>query len=546
MKKFGIMSLLMIILMVCLAQVPLNQGFNNFDVGNSFSIDEPSLINPAYYEFGHSHGSEEELLDMDWNTHLMHHHNEMKIDLDQHALEHHLHDAHTHPHFENNIDSGNMNDFVETSIDHHGSNEHGMNNNDKSKFQFHQHAHEHHEGNAHAYLHMPQQNIITEQMTMKDAANQFGADHNTNVNPMSSNSEMFDDGHDELHGEVQNLVIKEPEIVNKEYYQFVHDHGNNHELMDSNLDTHHHKHHDGSHSSHVHKYHGMPSTQPSSTITKDAVSYSEQDQVLMENDYDQLYSEQDEMYNHGPKVSKSKYEDHSNAHPDGALKYGNGPSTYGSTSSEYHKDERIKIKAQDAYVHGMSHEHMDSHVHGMSFEHMDSQYHNQGGYQSSSANSYDSNSVTSNNYATIEDDHSHDRNDVAVKFGNGPGIHEVTNNEYHHTSNYNDYGGKYGNDKLSDGNQNLAISNQHSTPKLSTGSKGNIADDKVHIDKISSGISYVPVEHVTDASYLSSVPLKAGGVSHYATNPTARSALSVSKNQANYDTQSDYYNELSM
>jgi len=399
---------------------------------------------------------------------------------------------------------------------------------------------------------MPQQNIITEQMTMKDAANQFGADHNTNVNPMSSNSEMFDDGHDELHGEVQNLVIKEPEIVNKEYYQFVHDHGNNHELMDSNLDAHYHKNHDSSHSSHVHKHQGMPSTQSSSsTIAKDAVGYSEHDQILMENDYDQLYSEQDEIYNHRHKGTKSKYEDHSHAHPYGALKYGNGPSTYGSTSSEYHKDNGIKTEAQDAYVHGMSHDHMDSHVHGMSHEHMDSQYHNQGGYQSSNANSYDSSSVTSNNYVTIEDDHSHDRYDVAMKFGNGPSMHEVTNNEYHPTSIYNDYGGKYGNDKLSDGgNQNPAISNQHSTAKLSAGSKGSIANDKVHIEKISNGISYVPVEHVTDASYQSSVLLNGGGngggVSPYTTNPASRSALSVSKKQANYDTQSDYYNELNM
>merc|ERR1719153_257350 len=229
------------------------------------------------------------------------------------------------------------------------------------------------------------------------------------------------------------------------------------------------------------------------------------------------------MYNHGHKISNSKYEDHSHTHPDGALKYGNRPSTYGSTSSEYHKDNRIKIEAQDAYVHGMSHEYMNSHEHGMSHEHMDSQYHNQGGYQSSNANSYDSSSVTSNNYATNEDqDHSYDRYDVAVKFGNGPSIHEVTNNEHHHTSNYNDYGGKYGNDKLSDGgNQNLAISNQHSTAKLIAGSKGSIAADKVQIEQISSGISYVPVEHVADASYQSSVPLNAGGVLPYTTNPTA-------------------------
>merc|ERR1719384_2422757 len=124
----------------------------------------------------------------------------MKIDLDQHALEHHRHDAHTHPHFENNIDSGDMNDFVETSIEHHGSNEHGMNNNDNSKFQFHQHAHEHHKDSAHVHLHMPQKNIITEQMTKDIANHQIGPNHNTNVKPMSSNSKMLDDGHDELHG----------------------------------------------------------------------------------------------------------------------------------------------------------------------------------------------------------------------------------------------------------------------------------------------------------------------------------------------------------
>merc|ERR1711994_227571 len=291
----------------------------------------------------------------------------------------------------------------------------------------------------------------------------------------------------------------------------------------------------------------MPSTQSySSTKNKGAVGYSEHDQILMENDYDQMYSEQNEIYNHGHKGTKSKYEDH--AHPDGALKYGNGLNTYGSTDSEYHKDNRIKIDAQDAYVHGMSHEHMDSHVHGMSHEHMDSQYHNQGDYQSSNGNTYGSSSVSSNNYATIEDeDDSHDRNDVAVTFGNGPSIHEATNSEYHHTSNYNDYGGKYGNDKLSEGgNQNLAISNQHSTAKLSADSKGSIASNKVHIEKISSGISYVPVEHVADVSYQSSVALNAGGVLPYATNPSGRSALSVSKKQANYDTQSDYYNELNM
>merc|ERR1712156_848050 len=108
-------------------------------------------------------------------------------------------------------------------------------------------------------------------------------------------------------------------------------------------------------------------------------------------------------------------------------------------------------------------------------------------------------------------------------------------------------GGKYGNDKLSEGGyQNHAISNQHSTAKLSADSKGSIAVDKVLIEKISSGISYVPVEHVADVSYQSSVPLNPGGVLPYATNPSARSALSVSKKQANYDTQSDYYNELNM
>merc|ERR1712020_424716 len=144
-----------------------------------------------------------------------------------------------------------------------------------------------------------------------------------------------------------------------------------------------------------------------------------------------------------------------------------------ATSSEYHKDNRIKIEDQVAYVRGMSHEHMDS------------QYHNQGGYQSSNVNSYDSSSVTSNNHATIEDeDHSHDLNDVAVKFGNGLSIHEATNSEYHHTSNYYDYGGTYGNDKLSEGgNQNLAISNQYSTAKLSAGSKASITADEVHIEK---------------------------------------------------------------
>merc|ERR1711962_1827000 len=137
----------------------------------------------------------------------------------------------------------------------------------------------------------------------------------------------------------------------------------------------------------MHKnYHGMPSTQSSSsTKNKDAVGYSEHDQSLMENDYDQLHSEQNVIYNHGHKGTKSKYEDHAHAHPDGALKYGNGLNTYGSTSSEYHKDNRIKIDGQDAYVNGMSHEHMDSHVHGMSHEQMDSQYHNQGDYQSSNA-----------------------------------------------------------------------------------------------------------------------------------------------------------------
>merc|ERR1712200_325868 len=149
------------------------------------------------------------------------------------------------------------------------------------------------------------QNMITEQMTKDIVNHQIGPNHNTNVKPMSSNSKMFDDGHDELH-EVHNLGIKELEIVNKEYHQFVHDHGNNHELMDSNLDAHYHKHHDGSHSSHVHKHQGMPSTQSSSsTITKDAVGYSEHDLTLKENDYDQMYSEHDEMYNHGHKISNS-------------------------------------------------------------------------------------------------------------------------------------------------------------------------------------------------------------------------------------------------
>merc|ERR1719192_294387 len=181
----------------------------------------------------------------------------------------------------------------------------------------------------------------------------------------------------------------------------------------------------------------MPSTQSySSTKNKGAVGYSEHDQILIENDYDKLYLEQTEIYNDGHKGTKSNYEDHAHAQPDGALKYGNGLNTYGSTSSEYHKDNRIKIDSQDAYVHGMSHEHMDS------------QYHNQGDYQSSNANSYGSSNVLSNNYATMEDeDHSHDRNDVAVTFGNGPSIQEATNSEYYHTSNYNDYEGKYGIDK---------------------------------------------------------------------------------------------------
>merc|ERR1719356_1068648 len=329
----------------------------------------------------------------------------------------------------------------------------------------------------------------------------------------------------------------EPEIVNKEYYQFVPNHGNNHELMDSNLDTHHHKHHDGSHSSHVRKYYqSMPNTQSSSsTKIKDAVAYKEHDQILMENDYD-IYSEQDETYNHATKGTMGKYEDHSHALPDGTLKYGNGASTYGSTTNEYGNDNGIKMESQDAYVQGMPHEHMGS------------QYHNQGGYQSSNAKSYDStNIVKSNRYTAIEDDYSHEHNDVAPKFGNGPRIHDSTNNKYPHASNNNDYGGKYGNSKQSEGgHQNLQISNQYSTSKLSTGSKGSGAADKIQIETISSGISYVPVEHVADASYQSSATLNSGGVLPYAANPSARSALSVSKNQANYDTQSDYYNELNI
>jgi len=176
--------------------------------GNDFNLalnggDDPSVINPAYYQFAHSHGSEEELLDMDWNTHFLHH--EKGI-------------AHTHmDHLfgssqksNDNLDHGDINSDVLHQVDDHEP----------------------------KLMNIPGQSMSLNQVS--------GSINSKPVIPPheASNTQMhtIKHSHPIVH-EKQNAPSVQPEVINMEYYQFGHKH--NVLEYDMNMNKHSHVHHNG-------------------------------------------------------------------------------------------------------------------------------------------------------------------------------------------------------------------------------------------------------------------------------------------------------------
>jgi len=189
--------------------------------GNDFNVapdggDDPSVINPAYYQFAHSHGSEEELLDMDWNTHFRHH--EKGI-------------AHTH--------MDHLFGSSQLSIDKF---DHADINSDV----FHQ-VDNLESKHSHKHTNFPEQSMSFNHVSGSANSKPVIQAHEASDTLMNSNKHSHVIFHEQKAPSVQ------PEVINMEYYQFGHKH--NVLEYDMNMNQHTHVHHNSMNADFAHGKH---------------------------------------------------------------------------------------------------------------------------------------------------------------------------------------------------------------------------------------------------------------------------------------------------